>query len=118
MKKYDFQKAKNFIEGNLPEIKDAALGMYEDWFWTGVEIFNESEGFVQDLDSIELIAGINSSSWATPCLRLNLTNGEDRCFACFVDDGAPRVGGNVFGLGVLSGPVQDRMPKLEEELIL
>ncbi|MGV2686327.1 hypothetical protein GNF82_18690 [Clostridium perfringens] len=92
--------------------------MYEDWFWTGEEVFNEREGVVEELDSIENIAGINGSTWATPCLRLSLKNGEDKCIACFIEDGVPRSGGNVFGLGVLSGPVQTHMPMIEEGLNL
>jgi len=118
MKKYDFAKAKRLIEENQEHIQDAYLGMYEDWFWTGEEVFNDEDGFTVNLDSVETIASISGSSWATPCLRVSLKSGADKCIACFVDDGAPKSGGIPFALGVLSGPVQDNMPQLEEDLVL
>lgn len=117
MKNYDFKKAKRLIEENQDLIQDAALGMHEDWFWTGQEVFNAEEGFTMDLDSVEKIAGISGSSWATPCLRVTLRSGEDKCVACFADDGAPASGGNPFGLGPLSGPAQINIPGVEEDLV-
>lgn len=117
-KKYDFSKANRLIEEHLPQIQKASLGMYEDWFWTGEEVFNATEGFTLDLDAAEKIAGIDGSDWATPCLRLSLKTGEDKCVSCFTGDSDSRSGGNIFTLGVLSAPVQNHMPILEEELSL
>ncbi|CQR51438.1 hypothetical protein [Paenibacillus riograndensis] len=112
MKAYDFQKAKLLIEQDREQIQEAALGMYEDWFWTAEEVFNDQEGFVRDLETVELIGGINESSWATPCLRITYRDGNESCIGCFKDDGSPSERGFVMPLGVLSGPAQDRMPPL------
>lgn len=116
MKTYDFQKAKQIIESNQGHIKDAYLGMHEDWFWTAEEVFSAEAGFTVDLDSVKTIGGIDGSVWATPVLRLTLKSGEDKCIACFTDDGAPARGGNPFGFGPLSSPAQLSIPSVEEDL--
>jgi hypothetical protein len=111
MKSYDFQKAKLLIEQERDQIQEASLGMYEDWFWTAEEVFNDQEGFVRDLETVDSIAGISGSSWATPCLRITYRDGNESCIGCFKDGGSSD-GRGFAPLGVLSSPVQDQMPPL------
>ena len=85
--KYDFKRAKKLIENNKHNLKSAVLGMDEDWFWTATEIWNEKEGYLVDLNTVETIAGISGSYWATPTLEFEYK--KDGLFvkvACYTED--------------------------------
>ena len=83
--KYDYKKAKLFIENNKNNIKAAALGMLEDWFSTAEIIFKDDK-FIVDLDDENLkIAGINGNFWATPILAVNYKDGTGKLYCCCND---------------------------------
>lgn len=86
MKKYDFERAQEFIEEEKKKgLISATFGMYEDWDWTAEEIWNK-----EDLYSMSFrernIAGIDGSTWATPYLSAEY---EDRVIdmPMYVEDG-------------------------------
>lgn len=85
MKTYDFAKAKQLIEESKDNIETAYLGMSEDWSWTAVAVFKDGE-FTMDLASQPEIAGIKSSSWATPELRINFKDGNSDEIECFTGE--------------------------------
>lgn len=93
--RYDYQKAKRYIENHKDEIDKAALGMDEDWFWTAETIFTDGE-FTIDLDDEPEIAGIKSSYWATPTLEVHFKDGRTKKFNCYEGD---RTGIKPIGLG-------------------
>ena len=51
MRFYDYKKAKQFIEKNKESIKQASLGMHEDWFWTAETIFKDGKYLVDFNDT-------------------------------------------------------------------
>lgn len=111
MKKYDFEKVKAIINQEAHNIKEASVGMYEDWFWTAETIF-ENGGFTRELNENTEIGGIKGSSWATPSLRVEYNDGREECIPCYT--GSSTAYQPPFpNLGVLSGPVQDNMPALK-----
>ena len=80
--KYDFKKAKQFIEDNKENIESARMGMREDWFWTSETIFEDGE-FKVNLDDKDLsIGGINGSYWATPVLQVEYKDGTTKTYHC------------------------------------
>lgn len=84
--KYDFKKAKLFIEQNKENIKEASLGMHEDWFWTAETIFEDGE-YKVNLDDKDLtIGGISGSYWATPVMQVEYKDGTIKTYYCH-DDG-------------------------------
>ncbi|MEK5175124.1 hypothetical protein NST63_18155 [Heyndrickxia sp. FSL W8-0496] len=113
MKKYDFKKAIRLIEENKSNLIEASMGMHEDWFWTADTIF-ENGKFVKDLDDETSIAGINSSSWATPTIQLIFSDESEKMIPCYEGESTgsnPGIG----LLGVLSGPVQENITPLSED---
>lgn len=84
MRMYDFELAKNIIDTfkDLNVLDKVYLGMQEDWSWTAQCVFEYNE-FITELNSETKIGGINGSSWATPIIELELTNGETETFECF-----------------------------------
>lgn len=108
-KQYDFEKAQLTIEQRKSEIKTASLGMYEDWWWTAETVFEDGE-YKRVLDGE--IGGINGSSWATPTLRLELVDGSEECIPCYKGE-STQYQPPFPNLGVLSEPVQNRMPPLK-----
>ncbi|HEM3626024.1 TPA: hypothetical protein U1C37_000410 [Streptococcus suis] len=83
--KYDFKKAKSLIEAERENIESAYLGMREDWYWTAESVYENGE-FTVDLDTVETIAGIPGSSWATPYLEIKYKDGSSKMVPCH-DDG-------------------------------
>ena len=83
--KYDFKKAKTLIEAERENIKRAFLGMREDWYWTADTVY-EDGSFKIDLDTVEKIAGIPGSTWATPTLKIIYKDGDSKMVPCH-DDG-------------------------------
>ena len=83
MKNYDYNKAKTLIKQEEKNgAKSAVLYMSEDYFWTGVEIWNNEEGYQEDLDDPELtIAGIRGSRWATPMIEFDFEDYK-KTFEC------------------------------------
>jgi len=111
VKRYDFEKAKSIVESRKDEIIEASLGMYEDWFWTAETVY-ENGKWKRTLKKGDKIAGIDGSYWATPALMIQLKNGETECYPCYTGKGSRDMPPFPMSFGVLSGPVQDRMPPL------
>ena len=111
MKKYDFISAKVYIDTNVANIKEATLGIFEDWFWTASTVYENGE-YLKDLTKLTEIAGISGSGWATPALLILNNDGTEEYFSCFVGEstgeGNPGIAEN---LGVLSAPVQKNIAK-------
>lgn len=82
MKVYDFKKAKELIDGKKDSIKRAILGMIEDWNWTAETIF-EDGNYTKDLETIDSIAGIDGSAWATPSLSIEYKDGSEETIDCY-----------------------------------
>ena len=110
MKNYDFERAKYLIESQKDNISEASTGMYEDWFWTAETVFADGE-WKRELDEETEIGGIKGSSWATPSLRISYKDGNEECIPCYTGN-STRNQPLCPNLGVLSGPVQDAMPRL------
>ena len=86
MKKYDYTKALAKIEEQKDTIASASLGMSEDWFWTGEEVFDGTD-FVKDLTAPDLeIAGISGSHWATPTLQIRYKSGKELQEPCYTGE--------------------------------
>lgn len=113
MKKYDFAKARDFIEAEKEILTEAILGMHEDWFWTGETIWKNGEYTVVDLATVAEIAGICGSRWATPVIKLKYTDGKERFLECYTGESSGTKS-EFFQLGVLSGPVQDSIALIEK----
>lgn len=88
-KGYDWDKIREIIEENVQKgLVKAALGMREDWFWTGLDVWSKDKGgYIKtdcreylnvadvEYDSERLIAGIDGSWWATPIIELTYEDG-------------------------------------------
>ena len=80
MKKYDFKSAQEIIEvEKLNGLVSVTLGMYEDWDWTADEVWNKETSYTEDFFA-QNIAGISSSSWATPYMSLIYEDGSEKAF--------------------------------------
>jgi hypothetical protein len=113
VKKYDVKKVKAFIEANKERIKSVALGMYEDWFWTAEDVF-ENGAFRRELIEGILIGGINGSRWGTPSMLVEYTDGTNEMIECYTGESEASQP-SFFTFGVLSGPCQSNLPALSKE---
>lgn len=83
MGKYDFNLAKKTIQKYSDLLEEASLGMAEDWFWTAESVYSDGT-FKVNLEEDNLtIAGIDSSSWATPTLHLVFKDGKGTWLDCY-----------------------------------
>jgi len=112
MKNYDFNKAKEIIE-KAENLKEASLGMHEDWSWTAETVW-ENGKFTQELNESTEIGGISGSSWATPTLQLSFDNGDDKMIEVSIGESNDK-SSPFFSLGPLSQPVQDNITPLSKE---
>lgn len=114
MKKYDFEKAKRYIQMHSDLIEDATLGIQEDWWWTSEEVYSEGN-FTQDLDDLTEVAGITGSTWATPALLVNFKDGREEMLTCYQgeSDEPPREWVRE-SLGVLSEGTQQYIDNLDK----
>jgi hypothetical protein len=111
------KKQKKIIEENKNDLDRATLGMYEDWFWTGEDVWVNGE-FVKNLDACPEIVGIRGSTWATPTLRLLFKDGTDKCIDVSdknEEDGKEYDKPYYLTFGPLSEEVDQSMPPLENE---
>lgn len=116
MKHYDFKKAKRFIDEHKDEIKEASLGMHEDWFWTAETVFENGE-YTTNLDADDLlIGGIKSSYWATPVLQIEYLDGRTEVYNCFTgeSDGVNRT---PFLQGCISERISNERAQMERSEI-
>lgn len=111
MKTYDFTKAKKIIAKEKENLRSAYLGMHEDWFWTAIDVWEDGKYKIQ-LKKDTLIVGINGSYWATPTLQLIYKDGKERMIE--VSKGENYKKESPLQLGVLSGPVQEKITPLEK----
>lgn len=114
MSKYDYKLAKEFIMQNKEVIKEASLGMAEDWFWTAETVYEDGK-FLIDLDKNNInTAGINGSHWATPSLMVEFKDGSEVMYACY--EGQPQTSKPPFmGHGIFSTPFQDVVDGIEKQ---
>ena len=106
MKFFDCKKAKEIIEKHKDNLKEANMGMHEDWWWTATPVWQDgeylhilpenmeerynlaqedrrngmsmiSEEYREKHERYE-IAGIYGSSWATPTLELKFKDESTR----------------------------------------
>lgn len=81
---YDWNEIRRIIDEAAPiGLKEASLGMYEDWSWTAETVWTVEDGYLKDLDRPEcdgsrMIAGINGSSWDMPAIELDFGDGWSR----------------------------------------
>jgi hypothetical protein len=75
-KYYDPSKIKEIIEGRKADVVCAEVGMAEDWFWTAETIYKDGKYTKSMSGNTVEIAGIISSYWATPEMRLLMQNGD------------------------------------------
>ena len=88
-KYYSTSKIKEIIESRKDDIVSADVGMAEDWFWTAVTVYSDGEYNIDLSDATVVIAGINSSFWATPEMHCVMKNGDTLVFPVwFVPDEA------------------------------
>lgn len=81
MKKYDYEKAKRFIQMNSDKIDSVSLGMKEDMWWTAETVYDGR--MLHDLKDGLKIAGIDSSRWATPCMHIFYNDGAEQIKDCY-----------------------------------
>ena len=112
MKKYDFAKARDFIEAEKEILTEAALGMHEDWYWTAETVWKNGK-YAVNLATVTKIAGICSSRWATPVIKLKYNDGKERFLECSKGESSGTKS-DFFGSDVLSGPVQDSIAPIEK----
>lgn len=111
MAQYDFALAKKTIQKYSDLLEEASLGMVEDWFWTAEPVYTDG-AFVVNLEEKDLsIAGINSSSWATPTLNLLFKDGSEKLLPCYTGEADITKRPEWLELGCLSKPCQDEMDK-------
>lgn len=86
MKRYDFNKAQRTIENFKPlGLKQAVLGIEEDWRFTADTIWTKEEGLQSNLHE-ENIVGISGSDWGTPTLRLIFLGNIIQDIPCFKEE--------------------------------
>lgn len=112
MKKYDFAKARDFIEAEKEVLTEASLGMHEDWFYTGETIWKNGK-YAVNLATVAEIAGICGSRWATPVILLKYNDGKERFLECYKGESSGTKP-DFLELGVLSGSVQDLIAPIEK----
>lgn len=72
---YDFSKARKLILEHKGSAKKAYLGMAEDWGETSELAWDKEKKFGWSCWWCFSVAGIDSSSWATPTLRIQMEDG-------------------------------------------
>jgi hypothetical protein len=105
-------------------LEDASLGMYEDWFWTGLTFWKEGRYCTKE-DNFLLDHLVTASQWGTPCIVVNYKDGSWRAFACYTTD-VPEEERDIMNeqikaqtesafwtSGCMSGPLQNHLPELE-----
>lgn len=111
MKRYDFPKIHQFIEARKQSIKEAVLGMREDWFWTAETVFEGGDYKIDLLDAGTKIGGITGSLWATPTLLILSVDGDEFFLDAYF--GSNQGGTNPLAFGVMSGPAQEEINGVE-----
>ena len=142
MRYYDFQKAKEIIFKHEENLSEASLGMHEDWAWTAETIW-ENGKYIRELpenadalnkeyeglkeqgvsmfdDSMKkfnaiLIGGLYGSNWATPTLELVFNDESIKMILCH-SDGTRKLRSTPLMLGPISGPVQENITPLSEDI--
>lgn len=84
-KLYDFAKAKRLIEiEKQSDLVSADMGILEDWFWTGKNVWNKEQGYLINLDKKNWIAGIDGSCWGTPIIKFYYSDGKEKKCNCWI----------------------------------
>ena len=105
-KYYDITKIKKILEHYAKlGLKSAALGMYEDWFWTAGKFWENGDY----CEKFEL--SCKGSTWATPCIWVKCNKGVDFIFDVSIGGSSKlSIPSNLFG--PILNEIQDTMPKL------
>lgn len=115
--KYDYKKAKQFIEQNKENIKCASLGMHEDWWWTAETIFKDGE-YKVNLDDKDLKIGcIDGSYWATPVLEVEYKDETTKIYHCH-DNGEQRDAEPLVATLLIEGAITREVQSMRKELKL
>ena len=86
LKVYDFDKVERIINNLKPlGLKQAVLGMEEDWFFTADTIWTKEEELHENFKDQEIM-GIKSSDWATPTLRLIFIDNIIQDMPCYKEE--------------------------------
>lgn len=103
--KYDFEKAKKYIEDNQTKLNSVAMGMREDWFWTAETVW-ENGVYETELNEKTVIGVITGSNWATPTMLIEEKDGTEYFVDCYIEDGrSGKAPENL--LGCMSSECQD-----------
>ena len=86
MKYYSTKKIRGFVAKSEKPIESVSVGMKEDWSWTSKEIYAEGKFKVNVNEKRLKVAGIEGSTWATPVMSVDYTDGTDETIDCYVDD--------------------------------
>jgi hypothetical protein len=85
-KLYDFNKAERTINNLKPlGLKQAVLGIEEDWHFTADIIWTKEEEFHENFKSKSILS-INGSDWGTPTLRLIFVGNIMQDLPCFMEE--------------------------------
>lgn len=79
-KNYDYKEAIEIM--TRENVKEAQLGMLEDWGWTAEDVTISSLKKMKN--GITRLAGITGSYWATPTLKIEKNNTIEE-FDCYYE---------------------------------
>lgn len=82
-KYYAPEIVRAFIEENKANIKSVDMGMVEDWFYTAETVFEDGKYFADLTGETVEIAGIESSYWATPIMRVTFLDEKELAMLCW-----------------------------------
>lgn len=82
MRKFDYKKIEKIIAENKDGLKEASIGMFEDFFWTA-EIIWENGKYIEDIYSF---SHLQESYWATPVILLRFKDKEPRVAEAFIGE--------------------------------
>lgn len=105
IKKYNFKEIKKFLDKHKHLIKEASLGIHEDWFWTAEVIFKEGK-YINDLQETTTVSNITGSKWGTPVLEVKWEKGHINNYKCYTGK-SDESWTEKHEYGELSGPVNE-----------
>ena len=114
MKRFNTPKIYDFIDKNKDYIEEASIGMYEDWFWTAENIWEDGT-YIRSVEDVHL----QKSRWATPSLMLIYLDETTKFFDVSIGQQKPETilhdsMAIQQGQGCISKPIQETMPDLED----
>lgn len=98
MKYYSKKIIQDYIEAHKDRLTYVEVGMEEDWFWTSEEVWDMETGYHLSASSDDKIqvAGISSSYWATPVMKVHYKDEEEaHIIPCYASDNKTRDGSEI-----------------------